>query len=84
MARSNQPHFSEHQATDGLESVVLVVLDIVVVAFNKETVVGEVMVVDDFVFVLNVLDIGVKVHEHDGSWLKGLQVHESEHLRATN
>ena len=67
-----------------MKTVIIVFLDVVEVAFNKETVVGEVMVVDDFVFVLNVLDIGVKVHEHDGSWLKGLQVHESEHLRATN
>ena len=50
------------------------------VAFNKETVVGEVMVVDDFVLVLYGFNIGVKVQKVNcwdlNSWLLLAQIDE--------
>ena len=38
---------------------------------------GELIVVHDVLLVSYVFNIRVKVHEHDGSWLKGLQIHVS-------
>ena len=72
---------SDPCTTDGLKSKVFVTSNVMVVSFDKKSVVGELMVVFDSLHVSKVVDnITVKVHQHDLSWLKASQIDQLEHL----
>ena len=72
---------SEHPGTDGLKAIVLVILNIMEVSINEEAVMSELMVVLNMVFILNVLNVGVKVDQLDVSQVH--QVHQFKLLDST-